>query len=57
MGARLLRAEIIGGETEDFEAIGATRAVERFEAFVLRSQAALAGDVDHQQHLAGVVGE
>jgi hypothetical protein len=57
VGARFLAGEIVGGEAQDLETAILVGAVERFEAFVLRGQPALGGDVDDEQHLALVRGE
>src|SRR5579875_213267 len=50
--ARLLMAELIAWESEDFEAAIAVLGVQLLQALVLRRVAAAAGGVDDQQHLA-----
>src|SRR5262249_20803789 len=55
VAARLLRAELIAREAEDLQAAVPAVAVQGLQALVLRGEAALAGHVDDQQHLAGVV--
>ena len=49
--ARFLRAELIAGKAEHFEAARVHFFVERLEPLVLRREAALARDVHDQQHL------
>src|SRR3954470_21231535 len=44
-GARLLLTELVGGHTDDRESFFAVLLVKRFQRLVLRSVAALAGDV------------
>lgn len=53
--ARLLAVEVVGRKRQHFQALCALVAIQRFQPFVLRGQAALGGDVDHQQHLAAIV--
>ena len=57
VGAGLLMAELVAGEADDDESLVLILLVERLEAVVLRGEAALAGGVDDEQHLALVVGE
>ena len=54
VGARLLAGDVVGGEAEDHEALVAVLAIELLEALELRGEAALAGGVDDQHHLAAV---
>src|SRR6185437_2151559 len=49
--AGLLRTELIAGKAEHFEPFVAVLAKQRFEALVLRREAALAGGVHHQDEL------
>ncbi len=53
-GPRLLGLEVVGRKTQHFEPLGVFVLVEFFEPFVLRREATLGGDIDHQQHLARV---
>src|SRR6185437_2069116 len=53
----LLVAELIGWEGEDFETATVVVAIQIFERGVLRSEAALAGGIDDQQHLSGEAGQ
>ena len=55
--ARLLMAELVAGEAEHGEAAFAKAPVQRFEARILRSEAALARDIDDQQRLAREIAE
>ncbi|MNR24292.1 hypothetical protein D3C85_1413630 [compost metagenome] len=55
VSARLLAVEVVGGKGQHLETGRLMGAVEVFQAFVLRRQAALRGDVDDQQDPAGVV--
>ena len=54
VAARLLPAEIVGGEAEHHKSLWAVLAVERLQALVLAGVATLAGGIDHQHHLAGI---
>jgi KUP system potassium uptake protein len=51
LGPGFLRTELVARESQHFESLGVIFLVERFEALVLRREAALAGRVDHQKHL------
>ena len=53
--ARLLPAELVAGEADDGEAAVSEPLLQPLQAVVLRRQAALGGDVDDQQRLAGQV--
>src|ERR1700678_1942641 len=55
--ARLLPAEIVGGEPEDHEALVFVLLVDLFQAGVLRSVSALACDVHNQNHFATIFRE
>ena len=55
--AWLLMAELVAREAEHGEAALAKAPVQRFEARVLRSEAALACDIDDQQRLAREIAE
>lgn len=58
-GARLLGAELVAGEAQDFKVLAvflADRLVERLEAGVLWGEAALGGCIDDEDNLALVVG-
>ena len=55
--ARLLMAELVARETEHGEAARAKAPVQRFEARVLRGEAALARDIDDEQRLAREIAE
>src|SRR6516162_5510297 len=57
LAARLLRAEVVGGESENDQAPILVLAPQLLEARVLRREAAFGGGVHDQQHLALVVGE
>lgn len=57
LAARLLPVEVVGRETQHFQSGVLLFAIELFQAFVLRGQAALGGGIDHQQHLAAVVAQ
>jgi len=57
IGAGFLSGEVVGGKAEDDEAAIFVLLVEGFEGRVLRSEAALAGNVHDEEHFAGVVGE
>jgi hypothetical protein len=57
IAARLLAGEVVGREAEHHQALVAVLLVELLQPFVLLGEAALGGHVDHQQHLAGVLGE
>ena len=50
--ARLLTAELIAGKAQNFKAFVFERTVKIFEAGILRSIAAAAGGIDHEQRLA-----
>src|SRR5690606_33624932 len=56
VGVRLL-AEVVRGETQNDQPALAVLGVERLKSFVLRGESAVAGRVDHQYHLAGVLAE
>ncbi len=56
IGAGLLLTEVVGGEADDDQALFLVLFVDRFQAFVLRRVAALAGDVNDQDDLALVIG-
>ena len=56
-GARFLTVELVAWEGEDFEALVVVFLIEGFEAFVLRSEATAAGDVDDEEDFALIVGE
>src|SRR3546814_8883743 len=47
-------AELVAWKTEHREVLVLVRAPQCFKAFVLRGKTALAGNVDDQQHLAGI---
>jgi hypothetical protein len=49
---RLLSAEVVGRDADDDEALILVLLVERLQTGVLRSESALAGDVDDQHDLA-----
>ena len=51
---RLLLAEIVAGKTEDRKPLGCKLAIQLFEPFVLRREAAFARDIHHERHLATV---
>src|ERR1700744_4912049 len=55
--ARLLMAELVAREAEHGEAARAKAPVQRFEAGVLRGEAASAREIDDQQRLARKVAE
>ena len=55
--ARLLRAEIVGGEAQHFEPGVLLFLIELLQPFVLRCQPAFGGDIDHQQDFALVIGK
>ena len=55
--ARLLMAELVARKSEHSEAAPAKAPVQRFEAHVLRCEAALARNIDDQQRLAREVAE
>ena len=52
-----LCAELVAGEVENLEALGAIFLVERLQFLVLGCEAATGGGVDNEQHLALVVGQ
>ena len=52
---RLLLAELITGKTQHHQALIGVLVMQLLEILILRRQAALAGGVDHQQHLALVL--
>ena len=54
--ARLLLAELVAGKAHDDEAPVLVVAPELFEAVILPGEAALAGGVDRQDHLAAEIG-
>jgi exopolysaccharide production protein ExoQ len=54
IGARLLRSEVIGRNADDHQAAVLVLFIERFQAGVLRSVAAFAGDVHQKKNLAPV---
>src|SRR5690606_3506566 len=51
VASRLLRGELVARHAEDGEATLAILLMQTFEACILRRQAALRGDVDHQSQL------
>ena len=55
--AGLLRAELVAREAEHHQAPVGVLLVQLLQALVLRRQAALAGGVDHQHDLSGVLAE
>ena len=55
--ARFLRAELVAGKAHHREALRAVFLPERFQARVLRREAALAGHVHYQYHLPAEVRE
>src|ERR1700722_1392813 len=57
VSAGFLRAEVVGREAENDEALIFVLFVSGFERAVLRGVAALAGDIYHQYYFAFVVGE
>src|SRR6185503_9678373 len=57
VGSWLLLAKLVGRNADDDEPVLLVLLVERLEPFVLRGEAALAGHVDEQDHLALVLGE
>ena len=57
VAAGLLLAELVGRKAEHREAARRDRLVELLEALILRGLAALRGDVDDEEDLAGEVGE
>ena len=56
-GARLLFAEIVARESEHVERLSLHLALQSFEPFVLRREAAIARDVHDQAHLAAIHAE
>ena len=56
-GARLLSTELVAGKSEDAEAARMQALMERLEPGILGSKAALAGDVDDQEHMSAERGE
>ncbi|KAG1255780.1 hypothetical protein G6F68_010100 [Rhizopus microsporus] len=52
IAARFLAEEVVGGEAQHFQALRVLFRIQRLQAFVLRGQAALGGDVDQQQRTA-----
>ncbi len=57
LAARFLTEEIIGRESEDFQSRRRFRAIEGFQALILRRQAAFRRHIDRQQNLAAIIGE
>ena len=55
--SRLLGAEIVAGETKHRQSPGAVGLIQGLQAGVLLGEAAAAGHVHDQQHLAGVVAQ
>ena len=52
LAARLLMTELVAREAEHREAARAIPPIQGLKGGVLRGEAAAAGDVDHQQHVA-----
>src|SRR5581483_3500407 len=52
--ARLLMTELVAGETQHHESAILVSAIQRLQPFVLRREAALAGDVDDQHHFTAI---
>ncbi len=57
VGAGLLLFKLVAREAEDHEAFVLVFRINGFEAGVLRGEAALGGDIHHEDHLAFVSGE
>src|SRR6266850_4502977 len=57
VAARLLTAELVARESEHREAAALLLRVQRLEPLIVRGEAALRGDVHHQQYLAAKIGE
>jgi hypothetical protein len=57
IGAGFLRAELVAGEGEDGEAVRTVGLVERTQTCVLAGEASIAGDIDDEDDLVGVVGK
>src|ERR1035438_1372077 len=57
LGARLLPTKLIRGEAQHREAAILEFAVNLFQAFVLRGEAAFAGGIHNKQHLALEIGQ
>lgn len=55
--ARLLRAELVTGEAQHRQTLGAVTLVQRLQAGVLRCEPAFAGGVDDEQHAASQIGQ
>ena len=55
--ARLLRAELVAGEAQHRQTLGAVTLVQRLQAGVLRCKPAFAGGVDDEQHAASQIGQ
>jgi hypothetical protein len=55
--ARFLAAEIIGRETQHYQPALAVFRIQRLQPFVLAGIAAVAGGIDHQRDLAGVLAQ
>jgi hypothetical protein len=55
--ARFLTTEVVGRKAHHHQAPRRVAGVQRLEPGVLRREAALAGGIDHQQHLAGVLAQ
>ena len=55
--ARLLRAELVAGEAQHRQTLGAVTLVQRLQAGVLRCEPAFAGGVDDEQHAASQIGQ
>jgi hypothetical protein len=53
----LLLTELVAGEAEDGEAVVGVLVVKRTQTCVLRGEASIGGDVDHEADRALVVGE
>jgi len=55
VAARFLAFEIVRGEAEHSQAVGALVLIQTLQSRVLRSQAALGRHIHNQQHLAAIV--
>src|SRR5699024_5079217 len=51
---RFLATELIAGKTQDRQPLVFVLPIQLFQAGILRGKAALAGDIDNEQHLAGI---
>src|SRR3546814_13524986 len=54
---RLLRAELVARESEDFEPAILIVAIQLLQPLILRGKAAFRCGIDDQQHLAAIVGQ